>query len=65
MKKSRKKRTFSGFGLKVRRPFVNKRNRLMLGSGRKKKLKQKGGFFHQGGLKELIEGKRWKNEEIG
>ena len=47
MKKSRKKRTFSGFGLKVRRPFANKRNRLMLGSGRKKKLKQKGGFFDQ------------------
>ena len=58
MKKSRKKRTFSGFGLKVRRPFVNKRNRLMLGSARKKKLKQKGGFFDQSWLKKLIEGKR-------
>ena len=58
MKKSRKKRTFSGFGLKVRRPFVNKRNRLMLGSGRKKKLKQRGGFFYQSWLKELIDGKR-------
>ena len=58
MKKSRKKRTFSGFGLKVRRPFVNKRNRLMLGSGRKKKLKQRGGSFDQSWLKELIEGKR-------
>ena len=30
----------------------------MLGSGRKKKLKQKGGFFDQSWLKELIEGKR-------
>ena len=52
MKKSRKKHTFSGFGLKVRRPFVNKRNQLMLGSGRKKKLKQRGGFF----LSELVKG---------
>ena len=58
MKKSRKKGTFTGLALKVRCPFVNKRNQLMLGSGRKKKLKQRGDFFYQSWLKELIEGKR-------
>ena len=50
MKKSRKKRTFSGFGLKVRRPFVNKRNRLMLGSARNQETKTKRWFF----LSELV-----------
>ena len=37
-------------GSGVRRPFINKRNRLMLGSGKRKgkrklKRKQRGGFF--------------------
>ena len=41
---SRKTRKF--FGLGISRPFVNKRNRLILGSGRRIKIrKQKGGFF--------------------
>ena len=35
----RRRKTYSGRG--VTRPYVNKRNRLMLGSG----IKQKGGFF--------------------
>ena len=57
MKKSRKKGTFTGLALKVRCPFVNNRNRLILRSGRKKKLykKQKGSFFDDSWLKELIE----------
>ena len=42
----RKRRKFYGLG--VTRPFVNKRNRLMLGSGKRKKIgKQKGGFLPQ------------------
>ena len=33
-------------GKGINRPYVDKRNRLMLGSGsRKKTLKQRGGFF--------------------
>ena len=44
MKKRRRARKIYGRG--VTRPYVNKRNRLMLGSGRRKKIgKQKGGFF--------------------
>ena len=35
----RRRKIYSGRG--VTRPYVNKRNRLMLGSG----IKQKGGFF--------------------
>ena len=31
---------------RITRPYVNKRNRLMLGSGKRKKIgKQKGGFL--------------------
>ena len=38
------KTKFTGSG--VTRPFVNKRNRLMLGSGKRKKItKQRGGFL--------------------
>ena len=44
MKKRRRARKIYGGG--VTRPYVNKRNRLMLGSERRKKIgKQKGGFF--------------------
>ena len=46
--KMRKKKTYKrkkyGSGIKVRRPYINKRNRLMLGEGKKTK-KQRGGFF--------------------
>ena len=43
MKKRRSKSRKYGRG--VSRPYVNKRNRLMLGSGKRKKIgKQKGGF---------------------
>ena len=48
MKKIRKRRTKKYiYGRGVTRPYVNKRNRLMLGSGKKiKKIgKQKGGFL--------------------
>ena len=46
MKKRYSRKRSKIFSLGVTRPFVNKRNRLMLGSGRKKKIKrQKGGFF--------------------
>ena len=35
-----------GKGIKVAQPYINKRNRLMLGEGRKKTVKkQKGGFI--------------------
>ena len=44
MKKRRRARKIYGGG--VTRPYVNKRNRLMLGSGKRKKIgKQKGGFL--------------------
>ena len=48
--KMRKKKTYKrkkyGSGIKVRRPYINKRNRLMLGEG--KKIKNKGVvFLHQ------------------
>ena len=44
MKKRRRARKIYGRG--VTRPYVNKRNRLMLGSGRRKKIgKQKRVFF--------------------
>ena len=33
-------------GSKIRRPFINNRNRLMLGNGKRRiKRKQKGGFW--------------------
>ena len=39
------KKTYSK-GMKVARPYVNKRNRLMLGEGKKKTVKkQRGGFL--------------------
>ena len=39
------KKTY-GKGIKVARPYINKRNRLMLGEGKKKTVKkQKGGFI--------------------
>ena len=35
-------------GIKVARPYINKRNRLMLGEGQKKQLKnEKVGLSHQ------------------
>ena len=49
--RKRRKRTYFGRGTTVSasRPYVNKRNRLMLGEGKKKKKeknsKQKGGFI--------------------
>ena len=46
-----RKRTIKGLG--VTRPFVNKRNRLMLGNGKRRIIrKQKGGFF--GPILELL-----------
>ena len=46
----RKKKTYKrkkyGRGIKVTRPYINKRNRLMLGEGKRKSIKkQRGGFF--------------------
>ena len=46
----RKKKTYKrkkyGSGIKVTRPYINKRNRLMLGEEKIKKIKkQRGGFF--------------------
>ena len=39
-----RKRTIKGLG--VTRPFVNKRNRLMLGNGKRRRIRrQKGGFW--------------------
>ena len=39
------KKTY-GKGIKVARPYINKRNRLMLGEGKKKTVKkQRGGFL--------------------
>ena len=44
-RKSRPK-VFVKYGRGIIRPYVNKRNHLMLGSGKKKKIgKQKGGFL--------------------
>ena len=49
--RKRRKRTFFSRGttVSVSRPYINKRNRLMLGEGKKKKKeknsKQKGCFF--------------------
>ena len=43
-RRRRRRRRLSGRG--INRPYVDKRKRLMLGSGSSKKtLKQKGGFF--------------------
>ena len=44
----RRRKIHSGRG--VTRPYVNKRNRLMLGSG----IKQKGGFFPIAALASLL-----------
>ena len=44
----RRREIYSGRG--VTRPYVNKRNRLMLGSG----IKQKGGFFPIAALASLF-----------
>ena len=46
----RKKKTYKskkyGRGIKVTRPYINKRNRLMLGEGKRKSVKkQRGGFI--------------------
>ena len=50
--RKRRKRTYLGRGMtvSVSRPYVNKRNRLMLGEGKRKRRrktvsKQKGGFI--------------------
>ena len=44
MKKRRSRRYIYGRGIK--RPYVNKRNRLMLGSGKRKRIrKEKDGFL--------------------
>ena len=44
-KKTYKRRKY-GKGIKVTRPYINKRNRLMLGEGKIKSIKrQKGGFI--------------------
>ena len=43
-KKKRKRKVYKktyGKGIKVARPYINKRNRLMLGEGIKKQLKNK------------------------
>ena len=47
MKKRRSKpKVYIYYGRGITRPYVNKRNRLMLGSGKRKKIgKQKGGFL--------------------
>ena len=47
MKKRRSKpKVYVYYGRGITRPYVNKRNRLMLGSGKRKKIgKQKGGFL--------------------
>ena len=47
MKKRRSRsRVYVHYGRGVSRPYINKRNRLMLGSGKRKKIgKQKGGFL--------------------
>ena len=42
--KMKKKKTYErkkyGRGIKVTRPYINKRNRLMLGEGKKKQVKK-------------------------
>ena len=44
MRRRRSRRYIYGRG--ITRPYVNKRNRLMLGSGKRKRIgKQKGGFL--------------------
>ena len=47
MKKRRSKpKVYIYYGRGITHPYVNKRNRLMLGSGKRKKIgKQKGGFL--------------------
>ena len=47
MKKCRSRsKVYVYYGRGITRPYVNKRNRLMLGSGKRKKIgKQKGGFL--------------------
>ena len=47
MKKRRaRSKVYVYYGRGITRPYVNKRNRLMLGSGKRKKIgKQKGGFL--------------------
>ena len=47
MKKRRSRsKVYVYYGRGITRPYVNKRNRLMLGSGKRKKIgKQKGGFL--------------------
>ena len=48
-KRKRKRKVYKktyGKGIKVARPYINKRNRLMLGEGKKKTVKkQRGGFL--------------------
>ena len=47
----RKKKTYKrkkyGSGIKVTRPYINKRNRVMLGEGKKTKTKKGVVFLHQ------------------
>ena len=47
----RKKKTYKrkkyGSGIKVTRPYINKRNRVMLGEGKKTKKKKGVVFLHQ------------------
>lgn len=41
-----RRRTVRKYGRGITRPYVNKRNRLILGAGRKKRIrKQRGGFL--------------------
>ena len=57
---------------RITRPYVNKRNRLMLGSGKRKKIgKQRGGFLPAlltavapTALELISKIVKWKKEEI-
>ena len=47
-KRKRKRKVYKktcGKGIKVARPYINKRNRLMLGEGKKKTVKKQRGAF--------------------
>ena len=70
MKKRKSRAKLYGRG--VSRPYVNKRNRLMLGSGKRKKIgKQRGGFLPAlltavapTALELISKIVKWKKEEI-
>ena len=71
MRRRRSRRYIYGRG--ITRPYVNKRNRLMLGSGKRKRIgKQKGGFLPLLAavaptaidlMSKIIA--KWRKEEIG